>query len=286
MARKLQDIHLDSKEARKKLKASPKPYWTRVERGKTIGSWGDHLRNATFSPDGNHLLVANDDGTANILRVSDMYPLVTLKGDGDQINGGSFSPDGQRVVTAGDGGSAMIWNARTGSRDSILGPVSEDAVTNALFSPDGSRVVTFSGIPKHAANVWNSSDGTRLAALVPPSYPKAAAFSSDGKQVTFAQLGCSIVICNVADGKTVKQFPDMDDRFSDAVAFSPDRTRAVFGLDDGTIRIRSCVDGNLLATLKGHRNGVLSSIAVSPDGKAIVSAGYGGRICIWHLTAA
>src|SRR5438046_2780997 len=34
MARKLKDTHLDSKEARQRLKPSPAPYWTRIERGK------------------------------------------------------------------------------------------------------------------------------------------------------------------------------------------------------------------------------------------------------------
>ena len=67
------------------------------------------VKNASFSPDGNHVVTVSDDGTARIWGLVDgqWQEQATIRHDAT-VNNASFSPDGNHVVTASDDKTAKI----------------------------------------------------------------------------------------------------------------------------------------------------------------------------------
>ena len=68
--------------------------------------------------------------------------------------------------------------------------------------------------------------------------------------------------------------------YTGSVAFSPDNRCIISGTQDGTIKVWDAHNGSELMTFEGHE-GPVRSVAFSPDGKQIVSAG-GSTIMIWN----
>jgi WD40 repeat protein len=62
-----------------------------------------------FSPDGNRLVIASDDKTANVWDAE----LLILVGHTDCVLGVIFSSDGTKIATASVDGSAIIWDVAT-----------------------------------------------------------------------------------------------------------------------------------------------------------------------------
>ena len=86
---------------------------------------------AAFSPDGESVITASDDGTARTWSVASSESTTALGGRTDVRPGGrasrmvssaTFSPDGRSVVTVTnhDQGMARIWNVARGKQASVL----------------------------------------------------------------------------------------------------------------------------------------------------------------------
>ncbi|WP_257287591.1 F-box/WD repeat-containing protein, partial [Endozoicomonas sp. SESOKO2] len=120
---------------------------------KDDGSWevkadirhNERICSATFSPDGNHVVTASDDGSAQIY---------SKKADGSwerkanirhqkSVRSATFSPDGRHVVTASHDKTVKIYgqNAKGVWKEKVS--IAHDGeVNSAVFSIDGRHVVT------------------------------------------------------------------------------------------------------------------------------------------------
>ena len=123
------------------------------------------------------------------------------------INSVAFSPDGKLVASGGcdqenkngrcTNGSVRVWDAFTGKEISRMNYV--DDVTSVAFSPDGRRVVSggCDQVDKNgeciggSARVWEVISGRELARMAYGGSTDSVTFSQDGRYV--ASLGCDKV---------------------------------------------------------------------------------------------
>ena len=65
-----------------------------------------------------------------------------------------------------------------------------------------------------------------------------------------------------------------------SVNFSPDGSRIVSGLSDGTVRVWDATSWDELKSLAGH-TGSVQSVAFSPNGSCIVSGSDDQTVRVW-----
>jgi len=151
-------------------------------------------------------------------------------------------------------------------------------VHSIAFSHDGKKVVTASD--DGTAFIWDVESGKILKILrVRENSEKSeyygsvysAAFSPDGKRIVTGSADARIW-----DAETGKEVQKLEGHAGEviSVTYSPDGKMIATGSHDRTVRIWDAESGKELQKL-GHW---LSSVAFSPDGEKIVTAGDGIRI--------
>ena len=121
-----------------------------AETGKMLGIVGQHERQIwgmAFSPDGQFLATASNDGTVRVWKWNPQRlgqpqePLKLPVGIGGYTDRVAFSADSQRLATGGEGQTVKIWDAKTGAELHVLRAHTGD-VFSLAFSGDGQWLAT------------------------------------------------------------------------------------------------------------------------------------------------
>ena len=241
-----------------------------------VGSSGDALLSAHFSPDGERVVGVASSGLAFIWDATTSRLIRTLQGR--TIVSASFSVDGQRLTTAAPDGTWSTWSLLNERPGRSLGGGSE--ISGAAFSPDGRTIATTA---YYAATLWDATTGALLRTLEGHSAGVVSAtFSADGQRIVTASVDGSAIIWEVATGMALGKL-DAHSGSVGSATFSPDGQRIVTTSTDRTAMIWDATSGRFLHTLRGHSSAVASA-AFSPDGARIVTASADRTAMIWDAT--
>lgn len=113
---------------------------------------------AKFSPAGDSILTASEDGTAKLWRTDNGHLVCTLTNHLDSLTGAAFNRNGSRIVTSSKDGSAKIWESDNGH---LIASLNYGGwVEDAAFSPDGNYVATVGG--NGFPVIWDAESGEAL----------------------------------------------------------------------------------------------------------------------------
>jgi WD40 repeat protein len=272
-------------------------------------------RQASFSPDGALVAVAEDRGTVRVWDDAGRQ-VATLTGQEGRVNEANFDRSGRYVVTAGNDGSALVWEVATERVVTRLDG-HRGAVTSAEFSPGGDTVLTAS--LDDTARIWDSGTAETARPLRPPGGRACgiAVFSPDNNRIAATGCGRSSYLFD-ASGKAQRGLPHSGGAYE--AEFSPDgRYVAIanFGSDPRVYDVRTgrlvvggptagfpvaYSTGGSLALLEGSegvhvwdlrkrrevaRLGSETAVrgaAFSPDGERLYTGGLtDNRIHVWAL---
>ena len=238
------------------------------------------IRAVVWTMDGTKIVIATEQGSIRILSTTGKIVRTLQNGPANSVVALAWNPDGTKLASGGSDPSIKIWDIASGN---ILRTLKGHTfyVNSISWSPDGTKLVTTDrNDSPTSVRVWNPDTGQLLYAFTAGEAP-IAAWNPNSKQFAIGQLQ-RIEIWDAASGQSVKKIATPEYSFS--IAWSPDGTKIASGDSyantDSVIRIWDVNTGQLLQTLTGHTN-VILSVAWSPNGTKIASSSHDHTVRIW-----
>ncbi len=230
-----------------------------------------------FSADGNRVVTGGRDRLARIWSGNSGRLLHELSGHQGQVLDVAIGAGGTEVATASTDGTGRIWDAVTGTlRAPLFGHT--NFVRTVDFSPDGQSVVTSS--PDGTARTW-SLGGRRLATLAGHDGAVLdARFSPDGFTVVTGGEDGTVRLWEAGTRPLLARAAAVAGPAAPALTATTDDGETTATVDGELVRLERS-DGSS-ADLEGHRL-VVSSVAFSPDGKRLVTAGRDHDVILWDV---
>ncbi|MGE4550294.1 MAG: c-type cytochrome domain-containing protein, partial [Opitutales bacterium] len=249
--------------------------------GENDASHLDVVNALAFHPDGN-LLASGGYRVIKLWRRA--APAKKKEFNAKTVEGvRAVSPDGQWLAVAEENNQTGIWNIVQGKRARGLEKL-QPPVKGVAFSADSNRLVT--GSEDGSVRLWNVADGKLVAeAKHEQAAGPVASLGEEGKWFASAHLDKVIRVWAMPaeEGGEVTMLKELKGHSGDVVTLVPmpsDPKQLISGAKDNTARIWNAESDAAIRSI--NVGAPVLSIAVSPDGERIATAGGANYGRLWN----
>jgi WD40 repeat protein/serine/threonine protein kinase len=247
---------------------------------RTITRNGGTVYHVAFHPDSRRLVSASADGKIRLWDVSSGSLLLEMIGHKWRCDCVAFSPDGKQIASGSADQTVRIWDTDSGICLKTL-TLHRATILSVAYSPDGKYLV--SADRYGVAHLWNAATATPVRSFAGLGDIRAAAFSPDSSWLSFATYFGQIAVIDLLNPHAQTVYHHLNAGPLLSLVYTPNGTLA-WSSREGHIRIQNPQTGKDRYVLPG-RDGWAYSVAMSPDGRRLVSGGTDGTVRICDATA-
>jgi len=206
------------------------------------------INGATFSPNGNNLLILTDDAMRLIGASSEQF------------------------LEFGIGDTGLVREGEETNR-----------IRSAVFSPDGEFIVTTGSAGASSPEIWDTTTRRLLRRLSEHNGPvNSVAVSEDGQFVLSASDDFEVRLSAVASGDAIRSYYAHQNRVAVAI-FTDNDERVISGSTDGEIFLWDKLPiSRSLESFAGHNSGVDTIVQLPYDRDYFLSTSASGELTLWN----
>jgi WD40 repeat protein len=254
---------------------------------KTLKEHGGFTVALAFTKSGQSLISGAHDQSVKVWELPEVRLKATFNTDNWGVSAVSVSPDDRLLAAAESKGTIIVWNLETGQKLASMASGGED-VESLAFAKHGVLAAAYQG---GTVKQWWSDGSQHHSTVLSERGGKIAVnrdrsvLASIGPQrdrvTTWFLSGTGFL--SEPQGRAVRTFVGYPDAGVEALVLTHDDRILAFAADEHVL-LWSLMDGQHLNTLVGHTRRI-SSLAVTPDSKVLVSADWDGTIILWDLAS-